>query len=1201
MAGSAADGARDVFEALRYRAVMEQGASKVGEIPAGFTGAFSSTTRSRGAAYARRGMVTNLEVESDGVVSAEVEGSSDYSVWMFFEAMRRRVVIDCDCPVAARGELCKHAWATLRELADEGWLLRLRPGGGAGWTAGAGEMGFARDNASAILLPVSGESATVTLDDNRPFTDELETSTPLTPVAALGWMDRLDHAQDRASRSSAGRAERSWEKPREYLYALVPVEGEGGESRLGVSVCSRVPGSRRVRGETPAMCPRPTDRPVDPADARALAALRGAARAEAGDDWRYQELNPELTTLPAALASTVLEAVCATGRCYLAQGGAPDDGPRVVWDGPAAWSAVLRLKGEPGADPLRLEAELVRGDEVLDVDASGARVKEAIFYPAPQPRSDGALLMAPLDDGGATGWLEQLGGERAVAVPADDVGALMSRLFGRAGVPPLRLPDHLAVTDETGPPVGVLRLLRPDDAATRVPGWAATRSRAARPEPVAEVAFGYGDETVSAGDPRTGVFVAETQTLFRRGMELEAELVREAGRWGEGLGRYGADGPDGDDCELVALDPTRLAEAVERLTAEGWRVEADDRPVRVSRGDFSISVSSGIDWFDVKGEAAFGDQTLGLDDLLGAVKTGERFVTLGDGSRAVLPEAWLKRYAPLAELGEEEEGGRRLRAGQVGLLDALLEAMPEARFDKQVAAARRELRKLGDVKPKAAPRGFVGELRDYQKTGLGWMTALAKLGLNGCLADDMGLGKTIQVLAWLEARRAGRGRRGDEAARAALVVVQRSLIDNWRGEATKFAPKLKVRDHTGPRRWDDAAAGTDRESTAVLDESDLVLTTYGTLRRDAPRLAGHDFDAVVLDEAQAIKNPKTAAAKAARLLRAPHRLAVSGTPVENHLGELVSVFDFLNPGMLDGATGLLERAAALEAAGRQDLDEGALAERAAADRTEMDAARVLSRAVSPFVLRRTKAQVAPELPARQEETLWCEMEPKQQRFYDRLAAQYRASLMKKIELNGLKRSKIQVLEALLRLRQAACDPWLVDAKQGKLPSAKLDVLVERLLLLREQGSKALVFSQFVKLLGRLRERLDAAGVPYAYLDGRTRKRQAVVDQFQNDADCPLMLISLKAGGTGLNLTAAEYVFLLDPWWNPAVEAQAIDRAHRIGQTQTVFASRLITRGTVEEKVLELQASKRELADAILGDPASVMKTLRVEDLEGLLG
>jgi SNF2 family DNA or RNA helicase len=310
-------------------------------------------------------------------------------------------------------------------------------------------------------------------------------------------------------------------------------------------------------------------------------------------------------------------------------------------------------------------------------------------------------------------------------------------------------------------------------------------------------------------------------------------------------------------------------------------------------------------------------------------------------------------------------------------------------------------------------------------------------------------------------------------------------------------------------------------------------------------------------------------------------MAMSGTPVENHLGELWSLFEFLNPGML-GEAKVLKMAGGL------------------ARNPSPEARQLLGHALRPFILRRTKQQVARELPAKTEQTIYCELEGPQRKQYDELKKHYRDTLLQRVQSQGMGRSKMHVLEALLRLRQAACHPGLLDAKRVGEPSAKLDVLMDQLSELQEEGHKALVFSQFTSLLAIVRKRLDDAGVKYAYLDGSTRDRQARVDAFQNDPDCGLFLISLKAGGLGLNLTAAEYVFLLDPWWNPAVEAQAVDRAHRIGQTRPVFAYRLIARDTVEEKVLELQKTKRELADAILGEDNSLIRDLKKEDLELLL-
>jgi SNF2 family DNA or RNA helicase len=374
--------------------------------------------------------------------------------------------------------------------------------------------------------------------------------------------------------------------------------------------------------------------------------------------------------------------------------------------------------------------------------------------------------------------------------------------------------------------------------------------------------------------------------------------------------------------------------------------------------------------------------------------------------------------------------------------------------------------------------------------------------------------------------------------------------------------------------------GLGRDSQSLADY-DLILTTYGTLRRDVVQLKEVEFDYVVLDEAQAIKNAATEAAKAVRLLRGHHRLALSGTPVENHLGELWSLFEFLNPGMLGRASVFKLTGGA----GRNPDDE---------------TRRLLAHALRPFILRRTKAQVAPELPSKSEQTIFCELEPAQRKLYDELRQHYRDSLLQRIKDEGLAKSKIMVLEALLRLRQAACHPGLIDRKRSKEKSAKLDMLLDQLREVLDEGHKALVFSQFTSLLSIVRDRLDSDGVAHEYLDGQTRDRQATVERFQNDPDCRLFLISLKAGGLGLNLTAAEYVFLLDPWWNPAVEAQAVDRAHRIGQERQVFAYRLIARDTVEEKVLELQKTKRALAEAIIGADNSLIHNLRREDLELLL-
>ena len=610
----------------------------------------------------------------------------------------------------------------------------------------------------------------------------------------------------------------------------------------------------------------------------------------------------------------------------------------------------------------------------------------------------------------------------------------------------------------------------------------------------------------------------------------------------------------------------QFGRAVRTLVAEGWHVEAEGAAFRTAQA-MRLQVKSGIDWFELHGDLDFGEgRSVPLTDLLAALKRGEGTIRLDDGTRGMVPEEWLRRYTRIAGFGEVEGEHIRYRPSQTALLDALLETQPAVDVDEAFARARAAMKSFSGVSQMTVPASFAGTLREYQLDALGWFDFLRRFGFGGCLADDMGLGKTVMVLALLDARRGDQ----EDPLRPSLAVVPRSLVFNWIAEARRFAPALRVLDYTGPDRLQASIAG-----------HDLVLTTYGTLRRDALRLSEEEFDYIILDEAQAIKNVTSASSKAVRLLRGRHRLALSGTPVENHIGELWSLFEFLNPGLLGTSSAFRRSSLPQSRDGGEDLA-------------------LVSRALKPLILRRTKSQVAPELPSRTEQTIYCELDESQRQSYDELRVHYRTNLLKRVEREGLGKSKIHVLEALLRLRQAASHIGLVDKRRVDAPSAKFDVLIPRLMEVVDEGHKALVFSQFTALLGLLRERLEQEQVTYEYLDGQTRDRAARVERFSTDPDCRVFLISLKAGGIGLNLTAAEYVFLLDPWWNPAAEAQAIDRAHRIGQARHVFAYRLIAKDTVEEKVAEMQASKRQLADAILSADPALIRNLKTEDLELLL-
>ena len=678
------------------------------------------------------------------------------------------------------------------------------------------------------------------------------------------------------------------------------------------------------------------------------------------------------------------------------------------------------------------------------------------------------------------------------------------------------------------------------------------------------IRFRYGPGATVAPSDRVAVITSETGERIRRNVDAEqkriSQYVSVGGLRSEFDRRAETDG---------ALASWQVVEAVRTLLDQGWKITAEQKRVRAA-GIFSVSVRSGIDWFDLEGGLTFGEQKVSFPELLRAHKTNTNLIELDDGTFGMVPEDWLKQWN-LIELAEATpEDALRFRGNQGWLLDMLLAGRDNVELDVQFKRYRKNLARFDGVAPKRETREFVGELRDYQRDGVGWFAFLRNLGLGGCLADDMGLGKTVQVLALLESRRR------TKTCGPTLIVAPRSLVFNWIDESARFAPKLRVLDYTGVGRQDR------REQAGKID---LLITTYGTLRRDILTLSEETFDYVVLDEATAIKNPGSQASKAARLLKAENRLTLTGTPIENHVGELWSQLEFLNPGML----------------GRSSVFQSLVGKGIEPERRAE-----LAKALRPFILRRTKDEVLTELPPKSEQIVICELSKKEERRYADLRRHYQSALLGRGGNSAIKGtgkvegSKIHVLEALLRLRQAACHPGLLDAAFRSESSAKLEVLLPLLAELADEGHKVLVFSQFTTFLGILRERLDNASIAFEYLDGRTRDRKSKVESFESNPDIHVFLISLKAGGHGLNLTSADYVFLLDPWWNPAVESQAVDRAHRMGQIRPVFAYRLIAKGTVEEHVLKLQDEKRALAESLLGDGQSVLRDLTREDLAALL-
>ena len=1071
---------------------------------------FPPDVQLRGATYHATGAVEITAVDEE-IAEGRVTGSQLYEV-----SVTRRgggeLEFYCTCPYFDDRGPCKHLWAFVIELANTTDFL---PG--------------ALDRPTPPPAPPPSPPDTSLAAGARRV---IQATTP-----QPNWKHTLDRVSHSMSVQPPRGLEATWPANRRINYIVDAAATLQSGLGLIVEVATQTIDKRGEWGPPRRMTLRTEEWLANPDDGdRHIARLLIGTQTEFS--WQHAS-NSRRYAIPETGYDTTFRLMCETGRCRIRFGTGEPNPPTLAWDPGGAWELGLEMAPDPGIGGYRLIGIIRRGDVQRSLDDAALLLRGGLVI------ADG--LAAPLRDGGAFELVAALRRSGPLRVRRNEVKGFLSTLFDLPHMLPLKLPPELALEEVRVPPVPRLAV---QSAPFR--SWG--------PEMLScDLEFDYGGITVAHAQPRDTIYEAAAGRVLVRDTAAERRALDRLITLGikQQADYY-------PRVQRLLLKPSKLDDVMRALIDEGWQVRVDGQRLRAA-GALTAEVHSGIDWFDLDASMDFDGARASLPKLLAALERGDRTVTLDDGTLGFLAEDAVGRLRALAGLGTASGDHLRFRRSQVALLDALLFAMPDTSTDQVFEQARAQLANFDRVAPADAPEGFIGTLRPYQRDGLGWLHFLRDFGFGGCLADDMGLGKTIQVLALLEARRA-------EGAGTSLVVMPKSLIFNWHSEAAKFAPQLRVLDHTGVDRSREAI------DTAAYD---VVLTTYGTLRQDAPELRKINFDYVILDEAQAIKNATTASAKAARLLTGRHRLALSGTPLENRLSDLWSLFEFLNPGMLGAARGL-------KAAG------------AGTNGPEQEGRALLGRALRPFILRRTKQQVAEDLPERLEQTIYVELEPKQRAQYDELRDHYRASLLKRVSQDGMNKSRMHILEALLRLRQAACHPGLIDKSRVGESSSKLDVLVPRLAELAAEDHKVLVFSQFTSFLAILRARLDEEGITYAYLDGQTRDRQTVVDQFQTDPNCRAFLISLKAGGLGLNLTAAEYVFLLDPWWNPAVEAQAIDRAHRIGQTERVFAARLIARDTVEEKVLELQRNKRDLADAIITGDNAVIGGLKREDLEVLL-
>jgi SNF2 domain-containing protein/helicase-like protein/SNF2 helicase associated protein len=685
--------------------------------------------------------------------------------------------------------------------------------------------------------------------------------------------------------------------------------------------------------------------------------------------------------------------------------------------------------------------------------------------------------------------------------------------------------------------------------------------------------FSYkGFETKPGGKDEIAVADGDKVLIVRRDKEVELEFIKKLESlhsqfvYPEGWQSLALKGADVLKNNWFFL----FVDAMQEMKVPVYGFDAlKNFRFNTAKPQTKIHISSNTDWFDARVDIVFGDQKVTIADVKKALANRQQFVPLNDGTLGVLPEEWIKKYSLLFRVGEGKSNELRLSKYHMSVIDELYGNRDEEELIIRLEEKYEQLREFNHIREIPAPVHLDHILRPYQVHGFHWLNYLHEVKWGGILADDMGLGKTVQALSFLQHYK------DEHQAMNALVVCPTTLMFNWENEIKKFTPALTYLIHHG---------GDRTRSKTELEKYNIIITTYGTLRSDIKLLMEMPLDYVVLDESQAIKNPASKVTKAACLLHAKHRLCMSGTPLQNNTFDIFAQMNFLNPGMLGSIEFFRQEfAIPIDKFGEQDRKDH------------------LRKLLFPFILRRTKEQVAKDLPEKTETILFCEMEDEQRKVYDAYRNDYRDKILGTIDTQGIQKSQLTILQGLMKLRQICDSPAILNEPE-KYPnhSIKLDELTRE--ITENIGDhKALVFSQFLGMLALIKAKLKELDVKFEYFDGSTTavERERAIQSFQRDDTCRVFLISLKAGGVGLNLTAADYVYIVDPWWNPAVEQQAIDRTHRIGQTKNIFAYRMICKDTIEDKILQLQDKKRILAKDIIGDDDGFVKSLSKEDVEYL--
>jgi superfamily II DNA or RNA helicase len=1100
----------------------------------------------RGRLYARRNAVVDLNANGT-TASAKILVRADqpYETQLGLTS-EGQIISHCSCP-AWRGPTghCKHVAAVLVALRD-----RERP------PRPKGEEGAAPKPAGA---PASNGHAVVQSVPVREVRESRDMREPKGQAVSNG---ALSADGPGAKRRRSRRRRRA---------------GEGSSPQLEVITTASPIVSHRAtsesRGSLEAWLPPNVGRPqelefrlaVRPASIAVTTVLAGTRQAVALNDALagFASISTQVRPLIRDLARHTTRSAPATAEVR----------------GEDAAEILTRLKGrrvllEPASMELRFTEEALRPKIELDL-ANGGALRIRVVFELPStgrrfPLSSGAWfegtpgwyvdttegVARPVADNVTPAWLQRLYRSPALVHPLTDLPHVLTDFLPRvAGSLAAHLPDLDSVADVI-------------DVAPRF----ALRAIGDLIEARARIQVSYRDHQfdVPPRDLPPPLSFVDTQgnharpSVVRREVGLEMAATQELLNLGFEL----------DQGELVVRAEKAIAfwtTGISKLPAEWDRFIPNDlanMEVRKSPVQARMRVSSGVDWLNL--DMVFGAEGVAVsaEELRMCLAEGKKLVRLEDGTYAPVKAedvgAVLERMAEIfAGVGDD----KRVPLSQAGRVQELMRIVSDQNVQTSVKSIFGKLEDIGQIESIAKPRTLRANLRPYQKDGFSWLVFLHNLGTGGILADDMGLGKTVQSIAmllWAKAK-AGRGLN--------LVVAPTSVVPNWQREIEKFAPGFKTVLWQGPDR---------QERASELEEADVMITSYALLRRDEEFLQTLELRYVILDEAQHIKNPLSATARAAKRMKSERRLAMTGTPIENRLSEIWSIFDFVSPGLLSSLNQFEEKYA-------RPIERG-----------DAQTAQRLRSTIHPFVLRRTKAEVAQDLPEKIVQEMVVPMAEEQQKLYKQILRQVRESVMSEVEKQGIQKSSIQILAALTRLRQVACDPRLLGLEGNfEEESGKLNALKEIVSEAAAGGHRVLIFSQFVSMLKLIREALDAEKITYTYLDGSTKDRQELVDKFNGDDSVTVFLISLKAGGTGLNLTGADTVIHFDPWWNPAVEDQATDRAHRIGQTKVVNVYRLIARDTVEEKILLLSEKKRELVANVLSTEDVGLKGMTKQDVESL--